>query len=144
MRFDDRLTTVLAQPAEEAHDRAVRWRQLVELLARSPGNLESDAARQALAEIADQSGSIPERLRAAAARAVSGLNLPPDLVAIFARDTLAVAAPILAAATLSEDDWTSIHGQASPEVQAFILNLQPGLFAGEDRDPKVVEVYLGH
>src|SRR5438128_644048 len=70
VRFDDRLTTVLAQPAEDAHDRAVRWRQLVELLARSPESADSGAAQQALGEISDQAASIPERLRAAAARAV--------------------------------------------------------------------------
>ena len=133
MRFDDRLTTVLAQPAEDAHDRAVRWRQLVELLARSPDGLVSDAARQALAEIEEQADSIPERLRAAAARAVSGLRLPADLMAAFAGDTLAVAAPILAAASLSDDDWRLVHGRASAEVQAFIANLQPGLFGGESR-----------
>jgi hypothetical protein len=128
VRFDDRLTTVLAQPAEDAHDRAVRWRQLVELLARSPDNLDSDAARQALAEIEEQAPSIPERLRAAAARAVSGLKLPADLVANFAGDTLAVAAPVLAATTLDNGAWRQVHGRASAEVQAFIANLQPALF----------------
>ena len=35
MRFDDRLMTVLDQPATDPHDRAVRWRQLVDLVARS-------------------------------------------------------------------------------------------------------------
>jgi hypothetical protein len=131
VRFDDRLTTVLAQPAEDAHDRAVRWRQLDELLARSPGDLGSDAARQALAEIAEQSASIVERVRAAAARAVSGLKIPADLIAIFAGDTLAVAAPVLAAAMLSDEEWRTVHGRASAEVQAFIANLKPALFGGE-------------
>ena len=38
MRYDDRLRTVLAQRAEHSHDQAVRWRQLVELLARGGGS----------------------------------------------------------------------------------------------------------
>ena len=47
VRFDDRLQTVLAQPAANPHDRAVRWRQLVELLARS-NDLSTPLAQQAL------------------------------------------------------------------------------------------------
>ena len=127
VRFDDRLTTVLAQPAEDAHDRAVRWRQLVELLARGSGNLDSDAARQAFEEVRAHGKLIPEQVRAGAARAVSGLKLPLELIAIFAADDLTVAAPVLAAASLSEEEWRSVQAGASADVQAFIVNLQPGL-----------------
>jgi hypothetical protein len=37
VRFDDRLATVLAQPVGSPRDRAIRWRQLVDLVARSGG-----------------------------------------------------------------------------------------------------------
>lgn len=134
MRFDDRLTTVLAQPAEDAHDRAVRWRQLVELLARGPGNLDTEAAQQALAEVSDHAPSIAETVRAGAARAVAGLQLPRELITVFARDSLTVAAPVLAAASLSPEDWRSVYAEASSDVQAFIANLQPGL---DDSAPAV-------
>ena len=127
MRFDDRLTTVLAQPAEDAHDRAVRWRQLVELLARGRGSLDTDAARHALDEVREHSSSIPEPVRAAAARAVAGIKLPTELIAVFAGDELTVAAPILAAASLSVDEWRAVSAVASADVRAFIANLQPGL-----------------
>ena len=137
MRFDDRLTTVLAQPAEDAHDRAVRWRQLVELLARSGGNLESFAAQQAIAEVRDHAGSISEQVRAGAARAVSGLKLPAELIAIFASDELSVAAPVLAAASLTDEEWRTVHAGASEDVRAFIANLQPGLT--EPEAPKAKE-----
>jgi signal transduction histidine kinase len=130
VRFDDRLTTVLAQPADDAHDRAVRWRQLVELLARGRGNLDSEAARQAIEEVRAHGKTIPEGVRAAAARAVSGIRLPTELIAVFASDELAVAAPVLAAASLTEDEWRSVYAEASADVQSFISNLQPGLAAG--------------
>ena len=62
MLFDDRLNTVLAQPALNAHDRAVRWRQLVELLARA-SDLSSPLAQRALADAAetaeDHRGDVP-------------------------------------------------------------------------------------
>ncbi|HET7709870.1 MAG TPA: histidine kinase dimerization/phospho-acceptor domain-containing protein [Sphingomicrobium sp.] len=132
MRFDDRLTTVLAQPAEDAHDRAVRWRQLVELLARGRGSLETEAARQALAEVRDHAPTVAEPVRAAAARAVAGLPLPKELISIFASDDLTVAAPVLAAASLTEDEWREVHAGAGADVQSFIANLQPGLAAGDE------------
>src|SRR5215207_4446005 len=109
VRFDDRLTTVLAQPAEDAHDRAVRWRQLVELLARGRGSLDSEAARQALDEVRMHLPSISEPVRAAAARAVAGIKLPAELIAVFAADELSVAAPILAAASLTEEEWREVY-----------------------------------
>ena len=129
MRFDDRLTTVLAQPADDAHDRAVRWRQLVELLARGGGDFSSPIARQALDEVRADAPSIDEQVRAGAARAIAGLKLPADLIAAFAADRLSIAAPVLAAAALTPDQWRELHGAASAETRGFIASLHPELFA---------------
>ena len=93
VRFDDRLNTVLAQPAGNAHDRAVRWRQLVELLARA-ADLTSTTAQQALVDIRGDSPSVDEQLRAAAARAVARPQLPPELVSVFAADSITVAGTV--------------------------------------------------
>ena len=48
MRFDDRLLTVLNQPAGDRHDAAVRWRQLVDLVARAGPNSASPVVAEAL------------------------------------------------------------------------------------------------
>ena len=48
MRFDDRLMTVLDQPASDPHDRAVRWRQLVDLVARAGAQADNPLVEQAL------------------------------------------------------------------------------------------------
>ncbi len=54
MRFDDRLATVLGQPAVDVHGRAVQWRQLVELIARDGGEaLERLAADKPDAVVLD-------------------------------------------------------------------------------------------
>jgi hypothetical protein len=42
VRFDDRLLTVLNQPAGDRHDVAIRWRQLVDLVARAVSSRDSD------------------------------------------------------------------------------------------------------
>lgn len=126
MRFDDRLNTVLALPATNPHDRAVRWRQLVELLARA-SDLSSPSAVQALNEIRSQRSDIDEQLRAAAARAVAGPRLPTPLVAIFASDRISVAAPVLAAASLQPSQWKDVLATASPESWRFVQSLYPDL-----------------
>lgn len=126
MRFDDRLNTVLAQPAANAHDRTVRWRQLVELLARA-GDLGSPAARQALAEVRVEAPEVDEQLRAAAARAIARPQLPTELVAAFAADSVTVSAPVLAAVSLSPEQWEAVLASASPESRRFARALHPDL-----------------
>ena len=128
MRFDDRLDTVLAQPAANPHDRAVRWRQLVELLARST-DLSSSSSQRALEEILSQAATIDPQLRAAAARSVAGPHLPLPLVIVFAADSLAVAAPVLSAASLQPSQWRDALATASPDSRRFIASLYPELSA---------------
>ena len=144
VRFDDRLNTVLAQPAANPHDRAVRWRQLVELLARA-GDLASPVAQQGLAAIASEADAIDPQVRAAAARAVARPQLPAALVGAFAADTIAVSAPVLAAASLSPGEWEQVIAHASPESQRFIRSLHPDLggeFAadGEADEAEIAEI----
>ena len=126
MRFDDRLNTVLAQPALNAHDRAVRWRQLVELLARA-SDLSSPLAQRALAAILTDAQDIDQQLRSAAARAVASPQLPLPLVILFAADSVAVAAPVLAAASLQPSQWKDVLTTASADSTRFIRSLYPEL-----------------
>jgi len=126
LRFDDRLNTVLAQPALNAHDRAVRWRQLVELLARA-SDLSSPLAQRALAAILTDAQDIDQQLRSAAARAVASPQLPLPLVILFAADSVAVAAPVLAAASLQPSQWKDVLTTASADSTRFIRSLYPEL-----------------
>ena len=127
MRFDDRLMTVLEQPASDPLDRAVRWRQLVDLVARSGAQSGSPLVQQALGLIRTDMPSVDQPLRAAAARAVAALPLPADLIALFATDRLVVAAPVLAAARLSHDEWLALLADADEEVRNFVRTLNPDL-----------------
>ena len=108
MRFDDRLLTVLNQPASDRHDAAVRWRQLVDLVARAGPNSASPVVARALESIRDDGPNVDENLRAAAARAIAALPLPLSLLEYFASDRLSVSAPVLAAWTLVRAQWSSL------------------------------------
>jgi len=129
VRFDDRLLTVLNQPAEDRHDAAVRWRQLVDLVARAGSNSASPVVAEALEAIRKEGGELDESLRAAAARAVAALPLPLGLLEYFASDSLAVSAPVLAAATLDARQWAALRDAGDEETRAFIGTLHPELRA---------------
>jgi hypothetical protein len=125
VRFDDRLLTVLNQPAEDRHDAAVRWRQLVDLVARAGANSTSPVTAEALDAIRREAPRIEENVRAATARAVAALPLPLGLLEYFASDSLTVAAPVLAAATLDARQWRALSAVADEETKGFIATLHP-------------------
>ena len=142
MRFDDRLLTVLNQPASDRHDAAVRWRQLVDLVARAGPNSASPVVGQALDSIRSEAGNVDEHLRAAAARAVAALPLPLGLLEYFASDRLSVSAPVLAAATLDPSQWRALLEVADEETRRFIQTLHPEIAAAsapEDLTDALVE-----
>lgn len=124
VRFDDRLRTVLAQPAQSPHERAMRWRQLVELAARFPADGDRDLFAGAISEIRDGCADVDERVRMAAALAVATAPLPVELVATFATDRLNVAAPVLAAARLTASEWKTVAAAASEECRALIAAMR--------------------
>jgi len=125
VRFDDRLMTVLEQPASDSHDRAVRWRQLVDLVARAGREAGNPLVEQALEMLRADRHRVKIPLRAAAARAVAALPLPFELIALFAADKLAVSAPVLAAAQLEPKQWQQLLGITDEESRRFILTLHP-------------------
>jgi len=134
VRFDDRLLTVLNQPASDRHDTAVRWRQLVDLVARAGPNSASPVVIQALDSIRAESSKVDDSLRAAAARAVAALPLPLGLLECFAADKLTVSAPVLAAASLEPAQWQALLATADDETRRFVETLHPELTAVAEPD----------
>lgn len=138
MRYDDRLTTVLAQPADRAHDRAVRWRQLVELLARGGEAGDRSLFDRAIAAVREDAPLVDELVRMAAARSIASRPAPLALVSAFAGDRLGVAAPVLAAARLTASEWAEVGTCATPECRRFIASLRaesPAADAPQARPP---------
>ena len=103
----------------------MRWRQLVDLVARAGANATSPGVAQALDMIRTEAPNVDEALRASAARAVSALPLPLSLLEYFASDRLSVSAPVLAAATLDSAQWRAILQGAGSETRRFVETLHP-------------------
>ena len=123
MKFDDRLATILAVRATDEHDRAVRWRQLVDLVARSGPDAHGPIVAEALSEIRAGRNEVGIALRSAAARAIAGRTLPLALLELFASDALEVAAPLLTGIAPSE----RLAAAASPDVRRFLEAMHPAL-----------------
>ena len=125
VRFDDRLMTVLSQPAADRLDIAVRWRQLVDLVARAGSNSTGPNFAHALETIRLDAANVDQGLRAAAARAVAPFPLPLGLLQYFASDALDVSAPVLAAASLGPEEWRAVLAGADQETRRFVLTVHP-------------------
>ena len=124
MRFDDRLKTVMTQSVADAHDRTVRWRQIVDLLSRPHDGLDPALFDAALTMIRSGLKSVPLAIRAATARSIAGRPADARLLAIFAADKLEVAAPLIASAPLDEAGWAVLAAAASANVAAFIHTIR--------------------
>ena len=135
MRFDDRLKTVMTQPVADAHDRTVRWRQLVDLLSRPHEEIDPALLDAALSMVRSGLRAVARPIRAATARSIAGRASEPQLVAIFAGDKLEVAAPLLSSAQLDETGWAMVAKAASPEVANFIRSIHGGKEASPPAPP---------
>ena len=114
----------MTQPVADAHDRTVRWRQLVDHLSRPHDEIDPALLDAALTMVRTGMRSVARAIRAATARSIAGRAAEPRLIAIFAGDRLEVAAPLLAAAPLDQAGWAQVQAAASKEVAAFIRTIR--------------------
>jgi hypothetical protein len=120
LRFDDRLQTMLDAPVADNRDRAVRWRQLVDLLSRVEPGATSEAADQALDLVRRDAFAIDEAVRAATVRAIAGRTLSHELLRVLAVQPVRVAAPLFAGMTMSADEAEAVLADADAEVRALV------------------------
>jgi len=120
----------------------VRWRQLVDLVARAGSSSDSPMIARALDAIRADAPEVENGLRAAAARAVAALPLPLGLLEYFASDSLLVSAPVLAAATLEPAQWKALLAGADEETRKFVETLHPELAPAPPLD--LTEILVEH
>jgi signal transduction histidine kinase len=116
LRFDDMIATVLAQPEAHPSAAAAKWRQLVDLLAQRRDGDSGDA----LDWLRRARGQVPAARRIEVAEALSGRRVSPQIVAFFAEDEAAVAAPLLRSARLRSADWLEVLPRLGPTARALL------------------------
>lgn len=116
MRFDDSLDTVLA--AEMSSPAAIEWtwRQLVDLI----GRRRSAARADAITRLQSIRSAVPLATRIAAARGLERAHPPAVLVALFADDEQAVAAPVVRSATLADAEWIVLLPAMRPATRGVM------------------------
>jgi hypothetical protein len=114
------LGTVMAQPQSDPVSRQTVWRQLVDILAQTSSDQAIGARKEALGWLAANRGEIVPAVRASVARSIARPVCPPDLVAYFAGDDAAIAAPLLRCAVLPADQWRDIL-PAMPSASRALL-----------------------
>lgn len=116
MRFDDSLQTVLGSDMAAGYGAQSAWRQLVDLAGR--GRVADH--EPVLARLRMLRQAVPVTVRAASARALAHARPDAGLVAFFAEDELAVAAPVLRTAELEPAEWTALLPRLSPVLRAVL------------------------
>lgn len=130
------LATVLAQPTPDARAVGVQWRQLVDLIAQRRDAPPSPLLESAYALLADARASLPVGERVGTARVIAGQRLPPRLVAVFANDHAAVAAPVIRGVRLDPAEWVALLPELGPTARALLRHR-------EDLDPAVMRALEG-
>lgn len=133
LRFDDTLTTVLAQPVNDTGAKAAVWMQIVDILAQDKGTLSPHLRTEALARVTSLRDAISPEARRSAAAAVSFQCRSKELVKLFGSDVPSVAAPVLHSAKLSAAEWEDILPQLPSPSRALVRQRR-------DLSPEVVQM----
>ncbi|MDB5701495.1 MAG: sensor histidine kinase [Sphingomonadales bacterium] len=122
MRYDGMIRTILALTTSDAGSRTAVWRQLVDIVAQSGGGMDPELRAIAHARISELRNYVPVNQRRQAAASFADRIDRPDVVAIFATDEAAVAAPVVARAVLSDDEWLGLLHSFPPTSRAILRN----------------------
>jgi hypothetical protein len=120
VRFDDKLETAMAQPADDAGALTAVWSQIVDILAQGGDAGSPELRKAAFQRLADLRDRVPLERRRAAAAAFAGRPVAADLFALFGNDAPAVAAPIVSSAQMDEADWLDAIPLLSPASRALL------------------------
>jgi hypothetical protein len=118
--FDDMLGTVLARPRHTAAARITTWRQLVDILARDRGETESAAVDAGYALLHELRTEISREVRREAVGTLAGRRIPRRMIAYFAEEPAALAAPMLSAANMDPEDLIALL-PAMPSASRSVL-----------------------
>ena len=112
------IATVLRQSEARPPALAAKWRQLFDLLAQ--GRTRGDSQAEAIAWLRENRNRVPAETRREIARTLAGRRIDPAALALFAEDSPAVAAPLLAGARLDRDSWLELLPRLGPVARGML------------------------
>ena len=118
VRFDDSFDTVLASDVGSGIAAQSTWRQIVDLVARGRVPFD-DRARDKLESLR---GRVPRAIRVASVQTLESATPPAGLIGYLATDDVAVALPLLRAATLDDPAWVALLPALTPPARSVLRN----------------------
>ncbi len=125
------IATILQRDPQSLRECIAMWRQLSDIVAQRGMQLNQSEIQQSLRTLARLRNKVPEQVRSDTALSVAHHGRFAPLVALYANDTVLVAAAMLQNAHLSADDWLALL-PATNDVARSIL-------AGRDDLPSIVQ-----
>jgi signal transduction histidine kinase len=116
------LATALSYDGDDAGARTAQWRQLVDLVVQSKGDLSPAVREVVLGRIGALRASVPVEQRRLAATQLASRAGDADAVALFGMDEPVVAAPILSVAQMDGESWQRLISQVPPASRALLRN----------------------
>ncbi len=115
------IATILALPTAGVGARTMAWRQLVDIVAQAGDRLDPATRAAAHERIAALRPAVSAAERRHAAGSLAG-RATPEAVAIFATDEPAIAAPVLARASLDDSRWLAMIPTLPPASRSILRN----------------------
>lgn len=122
MRFDDRLTTVLAGDIPAGAAAVAQYRQLIDILGQIAGNDVNIHLAPALARIHALRGAVSDADRLLTVQCLSGRLVSPVLVQYLAAEQPVIAGAAIRAARLSDDQWAVLVPSLPIRARGFLRN----------------------
>ncbi|ESZ88576.1 MAG: hypothetical protein Q27BB25_03385 [Blastomonas sp. CACIA14H2] len=120
MRYDDRLSTVLAGSVPTGAAAVAQYRQLVDLLGQIGGNDLDARHAPALARIHELRSSVSEADRLLTVQCLSGRLVSPVLVQYLASERPDIASAAIRAARLDDASWAALVPALPTRARGFL------------------------
>lgn len=120
MRYDDRLSTVLAGAVPTGSAAVAQYRQLVDILGQIGGDEVDERQAPALARIHQLRTTVSEADRLLTVQCLSGRLVSPVLVHYLASEKPPIASAAIRAARLDDDAWAALVPALPTRARGFL------------------------
>jgi hypothetical protein len=120
VRFDDRLATLLMQPAADAAAKAALWVQIADIVSQERDRLSPQQHAAGFERLHAWRDHVSLARRRATALALSHHSVSAEMVDLFAQDVPQVAAPLLMHAELPADEWSRLIPAWPPTSRSLL------------------------
>jgi len=122
LRFDDRLETALRNAGSNDIAASTQWRQLIDILARSPESFSFEQVSQGLVQARSLISRTEKEVRVASITTLPGKIKSPPLVQLLSGDHSSVGIAAIEKADLTDSQWAELVPHLPVRARGFMRN----------------------